>query len=145
MENEFKIGDKVLLNKPKDTITSELRWFPKMDKYDGKEFVVRDIWGRILKCVLNGGSIGWWIGKYFIPKSKVNESVETEEVDAEVKAEIAAELFTFTETLEEQLVADETAREEDELPSTELDVLVVPETARVFLTATAIFEVEDAV
>lgn len=32
--------------------------------------------GRILKCVLNGGSIGWWIGKDFIPKSKVNESIE---------------------------------------------------------------------
>ena len=80
----------------------------------------------------------------FIPTLET-DTAETEEVDAEVKAEIAAEFFTFTETLEEQLVADETAREEDELPSTELDVLVVPETARVFLTATAIFEVEDAV
>lgn len=32
--------------------------------------------GRIVKCVLNGGSIGWWIGKDFIAKSKVNEKVE---------------------------------------------------------------------
>lgn len=32
--------------------------------------------GRILKCVLNGGSIGWWIGDKFVVKSKVNEFVE---------------------------------------------------------------------
>ena len=32
--------------------------------------------GRVLKCVLNGGSIGWWIDGNFIAKSKVNESVE---------------------------------------------------------------------
>jgi len=38
--------------------------------------VVNTRTGRFLKCVLNGGSIGWWIGKDFIAKSKVNESVE---------------------------------------------------------------------
>ena len=31
---------------------------------------------RIIKSVLNGGSIGWWIGKDFIAKSKVNENIE---------------------------------------------------------------------
>lgn len=32
--------------------------------------------GKIVKCTLNGGSIGWWIEGRFIVKSKVNELVE---------------------------------------------------------------------
>jgi hypothetical protein len=33
--------------------------------------------GSLVKCTLNGGSVGWWIGSdKFIPKSKVNENIE---------------------------------------------------------------------
>lgn len=32
--------------------------------------------GTIVKKVVNGGSIGWWIAGSFIPKSKVNDFVE---------------------------------------------------------------------
>ena len=32
--------------------------------------------GKIVKCVLNGGSIGWWIAGKFIAKSKINKHVE---------------------------------------------------------------------
>lgn len=32
--------------------------------------------GNIIKCVINGGSVGWWIAGDFIPKSKINENVE---------------------------------------------------------------------
>lgn len=31
--------------------------------------------GKIKKQCLNGGSIGYWIGKTFIPKSKLNEQI----------------------------------------------------------------------
>jgi group I intron endonuclease len=31
---------------------------------------------KIVKCVLNGGSIGWWIGGKFIAKSKMNNHLE---------------------------------------------------------------------
>ena len=43
METKFKVGDKLLLNKPKDTKTDGLIWFPKMDKFDGKCFYVEQI------------------------------------------------------------------------------------------------------
>lgn len=32
--------------------------------------------GRIVKCVLNGGSIGWWVGGNFVAKSKMNSKLE---------------------------------------------------------------------
>ena len=32
--------------------------------------------GKQIKCVLNGGSIGYWIGGNFIPKSKINDKIE---------------------------------------------------------------------
>lgn len=41
MEAKFKIGDRVLVTKPKEGITNGLYWFQKMDKYDGKVFVVK--------------------------------------------------------------------------------------------------------
>lgn len=31
---------------------------------------------KILKQCLNGGSIGYWIGRKFIPKRKLNENIE---------------------------------------------------------------------
>ena len=31
---------------------------------------------KLVKCVLNGGSIGWWIGGKFIAKSKMNQHLE---------------------------------------------------------------------
>jgi len=32
--------------------------------------------GKIVKCVLNGGSVGGWIAGKFIPKSKINDKVD---------------------------------------------------------------------
>ena len=81
MENKFKIGDKVLLNKPKDTKTSELRWFPKMDKYDGKEFVVRDIWGRVGRYYCTNDEISLFLCESWLTKA---EEQPTEQVTEQV-------------------------------------------------------------
>lgn len=32
--------------------------------------------GKIVKKVVNGGSIGWWVAGSFIPQSKINNFVE---------------------------------------------------------------------
>ena len=84
MESKFKVGDKVLLNKPKDTKTSELIWFPKMDKYDGKEFVVRDIGGRVGRyyCTNDGVSLflceSWLTKSEEQPTEQVTKSIDWE-------------------------------------------------------------------
>ena len=59
------------------SITYTLKWQHKtMPQYqmstDKKLFNVNR--GRLVKCTLNGGVVGWWIGRTFLPKSKVNEN-----------------------------------------------------------------------
>ena len=38
--------------------------------------VVNTYRNKIVKCVLNGGSVGWWIAGKFVAKSKMNDYLE---------------------------------------------------------------------
>ena len=73
METKFKIGDKVLLTKPKDTKTDELVWFPKMDKYDGEVFVVKDIGGEVGRCYCTNNEVGLFLCESWL--TKIEEQV----------------------------------------------------------------------
>ena len=49
MKTKFKVGDKVLITKPTEVISSSLSWVEEMDKFDGRVFEIAstafiDIW-----------------------------------------------------------------------------------------------------
>ena len=49
METKFKVGDKVLITKPTEVISSSLSWVEEMNKFDGRVFEIAstafiDIW-----------------------------------------------------------------------------------------------------
>ena len=49
METKFKVGDKVLITKPTEIISSSLSWVEEMDKFNGRVFEISstafvDIW-----------------------------------------------------------------------------------------------------
>ena len=49
METKFKVGDKVLITKPTEIISSSLSWVEEMDKFSGRVFEISstafvDIW-----------------------------------------------------------------------------------------------------
>ena len=101
MENKFKIGDKVLLNTPKDTIKSELRWFPKMDKYDGKEFVVRDIWGRVGRYYCTNDEVSLFLCESWLTKAEEQPTEQvTKSIDWEQrKWDLASKLYADTKDI----------------------------------------------
>ncbi len=63
----------------KISITYTLKWqfkaHPHIQITECKK-VINTLTGRIKKQVLNGGSIGYWIGKHFIVKKNLNSQIE---------------------------------------------------------------------
>lgn len=53
----------------------EFKYYPNY-KITSCKKVVNCKTGKIKKQCLNGGSIGYWISKTFIPKSKLNDHIE---------------------------------------------------------------------
>ena len=86
METKFKVGDKVLLTKPKDTKTDELIWFPKMDKYVGEVFVVKDIGGRVGRYYCTNNEIVLFLCESWLTKI---EEQPTEQVIEQVTEQVA--------------------------------------------------------
>jgi hypothetical protein len=61
------------------SISYTLKWrfknYPYIQITECKK-VINTLNGRIKKQVFNGGSIGYWIGKQFIVKKKLNSYIE---------------------------------------------------------------------
>lgn len=85
METKFKVGDKVLLNKPKDTKTDGLIWFPKMDKFDGKCFYVEQINKITGRYYCRYNKIYLWLHESWLTKA---EEQPTEQVTEQVATPI---------------------------------------------------------
>ena len=88
MESKFKVGDKVLLNKPKERGVEDFIWISSMDKFDGEVFVVKERGGRGGRYHCTNDETA-----FFLPESwltKVGEQV-TEQVAEQVSNPIAWE------------------------------------------------------
>lgn len=83
MESKFKVGDKVLLTKPKDTKTDGLIWFPKMDKFDGKCFYVENINTITGRYYCRYDKTFLWLHKSWLTKLEENPSEEVTKQVAE--------------------------------------------------------------
>lgn len=63
----------------KTTVTYTLKWrfknYPHIQITECKK-VINTINGRVKKQVLNGGSVGYWIGKEFIVRKNLNSHIE---------------------------------------------------------------------
>ena len=86
METKFKVGDKVLLNKPKDTKTDGLIWFPKMDKFDGKCFYVEQINKITGRYYCRYNKIYLWLHESWLTKV---EEQPSEQVPEQVTEQVA--------------------------------------------------------
>lgn len=86
METKFKVGDKVLLNKPKEQGVGEFIWISSMDKFDGEVFVVKETGGRAGRYYCTNDET-----TFFLPESwltKVGEGIIKEEPKTEERKPI---------------------------------------------------------
>lgn len=102
METKFKVGDKVLITKPKDTKTDGLIWFPKMDKYDGEVFVVKDIGGEVGRYYCTNNEVALFLCESWLtkieeqPTEQLAKPIDWEQRRWELASKIYAEMENVT-------------------------------------------------
>lgn len=98
MDTKFKVGDKVLLNKPKERGVEDFIWISSMDKFDGEVFVVKEIGGRGGRYYCTNDETDFFLPESWLTKleEQQNEQV-AEHIDWEKRRwELASKLFSLT-------------------------------------------------
>ena len=87
METKFKIGDKVLLTKPKKNNSGTLAWTPYMEMYNGKVLIVKQIYlnDNSYLCEFKGEVVCWFCESWL---TKIEEQ-PTEQVTEQVPEQVS--------------------------------------------------------
>ena len=87
METKFKIGDKVLLTKPKENNSDILVWTPDMEAHNGKVLIVKKIYldDNTCLCEFKDGVVCWFCESWL---TKVEEQ-PTEQVTEQLAEQVA--------------------------------------------------------
>ena len=80
METKFKVGDKVLLNKPKYKYNNAIIWQKEMERYVGDIFEVVSVNADSKLYYCDGEYINYWLCESWL--TKVGEGIITEEPKA---------------------------------------------------------------
>ena len=106
METKFKVGDKVLLNKPKYKYNNAIIWQKEMERYVGDIFEVVSVNADSKLYYCDGEYINYWLCESWL--TKVGEGIITEEpkaketkpIDWEARRwNLASKIFAETEDI----------------------------------------------
>ena len=89
METKFKVGDKVLLNKPKDKRGDTLEWIPDMEVYIGKVLIVKSIYLDDYTCLCEFENMRIWLCESWLTKA---EEQPTEQVTEQATEQLAEQV-----------------------------------------------------
>ena len=89
METKFKVGDKVLLNKPKYKYNNAIIWRKEMERYVGDIFEVVSVNADSKLYYCDGEYINYWLCESWL--TKIEEQV-TEQVIEQVTEQVAEQV-----------------------------------------------------